>query len=169
MKRIILLLFLLLPVVMLLAQADSAAYQGKAGIGDVAEEDPGLFIFMMIFLLGLVVAVIACLAAAAVLTLLTLLLMSAGIVSVAVFMAWYKRSVYTGVKWLVYLSFSIAGMAGVTFVCFLLHRFGDTGYTLKTMLSWGLPAGLAGGLLGGWILLTASRALYRHFVMKGTD
>ena len=168
MKRFILLLLFLLPLAVVFTQADSTAYQGKAGIGDVAEEDPGLFIFMMIFLLGLVVAIIACLAAAAVLAFFAFLLVAAGIVSVSVFMAWYKRSVYTGFKWLVNLSFSITGMAGVTVLCLLLHQFGDTGYTLRTMLSWGLPAGLAGGLLGGRVLLTVSRALYMRF-FAGTD
>lgn len=163
MKKLILLLLILLPGLLLLAQADSTGYRGLAGVGDVAEEDPGLFVFMMIFLLGLIVAILFALSGAGLLGLFIFLLTAGGILSVSVFMGWYKRSVYTGLKWFVYLSFCVAGMAGVTLVCLLLHRFEDTGYSLKTLLSWGLPAGLAGGLLAGWIVLAAGRAAYRRF------
>lgn len=112
MKKIILFVALLLPVMALVAQVDSSAYQGKAGIADVADEDPGLFMFMMIFLVGLIVAIIVSLIGAGLLALFIFLLTAAGILSVSVFMAWYKRSVYTGLKWFVYLSFCIAGMVG---------------------------------------------------------
>ena len=166
MKKLILFVALLLPVMALVAQVDSSAYQGKAGIADVADEDLGLFMFMMIFLLGFIVAIIVSLIGASLLALFIFLLTAAGILSVSVFMGWYKRSIYTGLKWFVYLSFSIAGMVGVSLVCLLLHRFGDTGYTLKTLLSWGIPAGLTGGLLAGWLVLTISRAVYRHFLGK---
>lgn len=74
--------------------------------------------------------------------------------------------VFTGVRWLVYLSFCIAGIGGVTLLCLLLYHLGSTGYTLKTLLSWGMPAGLIGGLLAGWIVLTATKAIYRHFFAK---
>lgn len=166
MKKIILLFLLLLPVIALLAQTDSTAYQGKAGIADVAEDDPGLFMMMMIFLLGLVVAILISLVIAGMVALFIFLLTAAGILSVSVFMGWYKRSIYTGVKWFVYLSFSIAGIAGVSLVCLLLHRFRDMDYSLKTLLSWSIPAGLIGGLLAGWVVLTVSRAVYRHFFAK---
>ena len=163
MKKAILFFFLLLSSAILLAQADTTAYQGKAGIADVADEDPGLFIFMMIFLLGLIVSIFVCLIGAAILALFAFLLVAAGIVSVSVFVGLYKRSVFTGLKWFIYLSFGIAGALGVSLLCFLLYQFGDTSYSLNTLLSWGIPAGLAGGLLGGWILLTISKAVYRHF------
>lgn len=166
MKKFILFIALLLPVMALVAQMDSAAYQGKAGIADVADEDPGLFMFMMIFLLGLIVAIIVSLIGASLLALFIFLLTAAGILSASVFMAWYKKSFYTGLKWFVYLSFSIAGMVGVSLVCLLLCRFGDIGYTLKTLVSWGVPAGLAGGLLAGWLVLTISRVVYRYFLGK---
>lgn len=159
-------LLLLLPAALLLAQADTSAYQGKAGVADVAEDDPGLFVFMMIFLLGLIVAGIFALIGAGIIALFVFLLTAAGILSVSVLMGWYKKSFYTGLQWFVYLSFCAAGLVGVAFVCFLVHRFGDTGYSLKTMLSWGLPAGLAGGLLGGWMVLMVGRAIYRHFFDK---
>jgi hypothetical protein len=166
MKRFILLLLFLLPLAAILAQTDSTAYEGKAGIADVADTDPGLFIFMMIFLLGLLVAVVACFACASLLALFIFLLVAAGIVSVSVIMAVYKQSIYTGVKWLVYLSFCIAGVGGVTLICLLLYHWGNTGYTLKTLLAWGMPAGLVGGLLAGWIVLAASKAIYKHFFAK---
>lgn len=169
MKKIILLLLALLPVVTLLAQVDSSVYNpsgGKAGVADVADSDPGLFMVMIIFLIGFLVAVIACFAVAIVLALFIFLLTAAGIVSFSVFMAWYRRSIYSGVKWFVYLSFCFAGMAGTAFVCLLVDGFGNTGYSLKTMLSWGIPIGLSGGLLGGWALLTVSRILFRHFSAK---
>ncbi len=41
------------------------------------------------------------------------------------------------------------------------------GYSLKTMLSWGIPAGLLGGLLAGWFVLWISRAIYNYFLGKG--
>ncbi|MBO9564741.1 MAG: hypothetical protein J7621_18325 [Niastella sp.] len=169
MKRIILLLLALLPIATLLAQADSSVYNpsgGKAGVADVADSDPGLFMVMMIFLIGFLVAVIACLALAAVLGIFIFLLTAVGIVSFSIFMAWYRRSIYSGVKWFIYLSFCFAGMAGTTFVCLLAEGFGNASYSLKTMLSWGIPIGFAGGLMGGWILLTVSRLLFSHFFAK---
>ncbi len=169
MKRFILLLSALLPAVLLLAQADSSVYNpsgGKAGIADVADSDPGLFMVMMIFLIGFLVAVIACLALAAVLALFIFLLTAAGIVSFSIFMAWYRRSIYSGVKWFIYLSFCFAGMAGTAFVCLLANGFGNASYSLKTMLSWGIPIGVVGGLVGGWTLLTVSKILLRHFFVK---
>lgn len=166
MKKTILLLLLLLPVALLLAQTDSSAYQGKAGIADVAEDDPDISVMMLMLLLGVGVAIIISLVVAGMVALFIFLLTVAGILSVSVFMGWYKRSIYTGVKWFVYLSFSIAGIAGVSLVCLLLHRFRDMDYSLKTLLSWGIPAGLIGGLLAGWVVLTVARAVYRHFVAK---
>lgn len=169
MKRLLILWLLLFPVVTLMAQADSSVYNpsgGKAGVADVADADPGLFMVMMIFLIGFLIAVIACFAIAAVLALFIFLLTAAGIVSLSVFMAWYRRSIYSGIKWLIYLSFSFAGMAGTVIVCLLAEGFGNASYSLRTTLSWGIPIGLAGGLLSGWILLTISRMLFRPFSAK---
>ena len=169
MKRLLILWLLLFPVATLIAQTDSSVYNpsgGKAGVADVADSDPGLFMVMIIFLIGFLIAVIACLAMAAVLAFFIFLLTAAGIVSLSVFMAWYRRSIYSGIKWFIYLSFSLAGMAGTAIVCLLAEEFGNASYSLRTTLSWGIPIGLAGGLLSGWILLTASRALFKHFSSK---
>lgn len=159
----------LLPVVTLLAQVDSSVYNpsgGKAGVADVADSDPGLFMVMMIVLIGFLIGIFACFALAAALALFIFLLTAAGIFSFSVFMAWYRRSIYSGVKWFIYLSFCFAGMAGTAFVCLLAEEFGNASYSLKTTLSWGIPIGLAGGLLSGWVLLTVSRMLFGHFSAK---
>lgn len=138
MKKIIFLLLVLLPVATLLAQVDSSVYNpsgGKAGVADVADSDPGLFMVMMIILIGFLIGIIACFALAAVLAFFIFLLTAAGIFSFSVFMAWYRRSIYSGVKWFIYLSFCFAGMAGTAFVCLLAEGFGNASYSLKTTLS----------------------------------
>jgi hypothetical protein len=166
MKKIILLTALLLPVLVLKAQVDSSPNQGKAGVADVADSDPGLFMLMMIILVGLFVAILVSLVGASMLGGFIALLTAAGILSFSVFMGWYKKSIYTGVKWFVYLSFGVAGMAGVLLVCLFIHGIGKTGYPLKTLLAWGIPAGLAGGLLAAWLVLLISRGIYNHLQGK---
>lgn len=166
MKKIILLVLALLPMLTLLAQVDSSAVQGNTVVFDDGDFSPGLFAITLIFLLGLLIAVIACFALAAVLALFIFLLTVAGILSFSVFMAWYRRSIYSGIKWFIYLSFSFAGMAGTAIVCLLAEEFGNASYSLRTTLSWGIPIGLAGGLLSGWVLLAISHALLRPFSAK---
>ena len=141
--------------------------EGKAGIADVAADDPGLFMFMMIIAFGVIVAILFVMVCAVVIAMLLLFLSAVGILSLSVFMGWYKKSLYTGVQWFVFLSFGVTGMAGVLMVALLVTRFGHSDYSLNTLLSWGIPSGLAGGLLAGWLVLFAGRLIYRRFFGQG--
>src|SRR5688572_12264154 len=109
MKKLIGIISLLLLVIAVIAQ-DTSAYQGKAGVTDVAEEDPGLFMLMMFMLLVIVAALVLTAIFAAIFWMLLLVLAFAGIVSVSVFMGWYQKSVSAGLIWFVLLCFGFVGL-----------------------------------------------------------
>ena len=90
-KKLWLIGFLVLCAVLVFAQ-DSTAYHGKAGVADVADEDPGLFIVMMIVLVGLITSIILGLIALAVLFLSVTALVAGGILSFSVVMGLYHKS-----------------------------------------------------------------------------
>ena len=109
MKKLTGIISLLLLVVAAIAQ-DSTVYEGKAGIADVAEDDPGLFIFMMFMLMVIILALMFTVVLAGVFWALLMGLAFAGIVSMSVFMGWYQKSVSAGLIWFVLLCFGFVGV-----------------------------------------------------------
>lgn len=160
--RIILSTFFILFAVILFAQVDSSGYEGKAGVADVAEEDTGLFMLMMFMLMGAVAAVLACLLVGLLIMGIIFLIIMAGIASISAFLAWYRKSVYEGVRWFLYLTFAVIGIAG-GIVGGVLIKF-VIGYhaSIRSLLPWTVPAGLVGGLIAAWALIKIGNIIYQR-------
>lgn len=166
MKKILILLTLLVMVAPLFAQVDTSAYQGKAGVADVAEDDPGLLVFMLFIAIGWVFAAFLCLIAAAIAVAVILGMVAAGIVSASVLIGWYQRSIYKGVKWFVYFLFAFGGLFAGALVGLIFYRIQHYKYSLAETLSWGISVGAISGLLAGWVLVNISRIVYRKLAVR---
>lgn len=143
------------------AQVDTTAYESKAGVADVAEADPGLFLMMMLLLMAAVITVLLLMIISAIFAGVIAAMIAAGILSISAFMAWYKKSVYAGVKWFVYLSFAIAGLGAGLLAGLTVNHFRDYEGSQSEMLLWCLPAGIAGGLAAAWVIIKIGNILYR--------
>ena len=167
MKKFIGFIPLILLVVPVIAQ-DSTVSPGRAGVADVAEEDPGLFMVMMMILLVLMAALVLTAIFAAMFWMLMLALAFAGIVSVSVFMGWYQKSVSAGLIWFVLLCFGFVGMSSGLLIYLFVVGVSDWEYSTANMLLYAAPAGLLGGLLTGWIFVMVMKRLL-GFVRKKLD
>jgi hypothetical protein len=149
-KKPVLLLISMAWSLTLMAQ-DTAGYRGKAGIADVADTDPGLFMVMMFILIGFIGALLLGLIALLLTCLVIFLLTSAGIVSVSLFMGLYHRSLKTGIKTLILSAFSLFGVIGGAAGYLLFSIFKNIHLKAGYTLGLSLLAGLGGGLLTGWL------------------
>ena len=149
------------------AQVDTT-YHGKAGVADVAEDDPGLLLFMMAIAIGWIGIFFLSVIGVLVLAAIALGLTAAGVITSSLLIGWYRRSVYSGVKWFVYVSFALAGALGGAIGSMLLHHVADTGYSTGKWLVWGIPIGMIGGLLSAWVLIKISRYVYGRYIAKKT-
>jgi hypothetical protein len=140
---------------------------GKAGLEDVREEDPGLFMMMMIFLVGIVGAfflgmivlmLIAAFAAALIFT---------GILTTSVLAGLYHRSMMTGVKWFVYLA-CCAGGAVLGLVGALLVRvISSATHTSLFSPGYALLGGLVAGPILGWLTMKTIYWAYKRWGRSG--
>jgi hypothetical protein len=165
MKKALALILLLITLMPVFAQVDTA-YYGKAGVADVAEDDPGLLIFMMMIAIGWIGIFFLSALGVLILAAIALGLIAAGIITSSVLVGWYRRSVFSGVKWFVYVSFAGAGAVGGAIGSMLLHHFVDSGYSYGKWLGWGIPIGIIGGLLSAWVLIKISRYVYTRYILK---
>jgi hypothetical protein len=158
-KKLWVLSILVLFVAIVFAQ-DSTAYQGKAGVTDVADEDPGLFIVMMIVLVGLITSIILGLITISIMFVSLTALVAGGIVSFSVVMGLYHKSLRTGIKMLVYAAAGLlGGGAGVVgYFLFILLRHAHFQIQYPLLLS--IAGGMIGGLIGGWVALRFIIKLY---------
>lgn len=158
-KKLWLLSILLLFITIAFAQ-DSTAYQGKAGITDVADEDPGLFIVMMIILIALITSVILGLVAISILFVSLTALVTGGIVSFSVIMGLYHKSLRTGIRTLIYtVAILLGGGAGlVGYFLFILLRHVHFQINYPLILS--IVCGMAGGFIVGAVALRFINILY---------
>lgn len=145
-------IFFLLLTLITLAQ-DSAQYNGKAGIEDVRQGDPGLFMLMMMMLMTIVIALILTIFLAMVFWVIMLGLAFAGIVSFSVFMGLYQRSVRAGFFWFVMLCFGFVGMAGGALIYSMIVGFTELTFSWTNVFIYAVPAGLIAGVLAGWLVL----------------
>lgn len=167
MKKAFALLLYLLVSSLLFAQTDSTT--GVLAIVEGAEETGDDFWLLMIgivLLLGFATALVMGLLATGIVATTLAGLTFAGILSISVITGLYRKSAYAGFKSLVYLSFCSIGIAGVSLIAFLVHSYGHTGYTLKKLLTYGIPAGALGGLACGWVVLLVIKRLYEYLVVK---
>ena len=150
MKKTIFLLISMALSLILMAQ-DTAGYRGKAGIADVADTDPGLFMVMMFILIGFIGALLLGVIALLLTCLILFLLTSAGMLSVSLFMGLYHRSLKTGIKTLILSAFSLFGVIGGAAGYLLFSIFKDVPFKPGYTLGISVLAGLGGGLLTGWL------------------
>ncbi|WP_276479372.1 hypothetical protein [Paraflavitalea pollutisoli] len=166
MKKLIALLLLMSPALLLLAQVDtSGAHPGTVAAQPI-EDDTWLIYMGMVLILGFATALILGLLATGAVAAILAGLTFAGILSVSVITGLYRKSVYAGFKAFVYLCFCVVGAAGVSLMAIMTHSYGNTGYPLKKLLTWGIPAGILGGLSCGWVVLLILKRLYEYLSMK---
>jgi len=171
MKKTLAVIVLLLAFLPMFAQVDTLS-QGKAGVTEAAQDDGSFLLFLMVFMAGCIAifffSVLGVLALAGV----ALVLIAAGIITSSIFVGWYRRSVYSGVKWFIYATFAAAGACGGVVISLLLYYFGSSLFTYKKWLGygkplvWGIPIGIVSGLLSAWILVKISRMVYDRYMMK---
>lgn len=166
MKKFLALSIYLLLSIALLAQVDTSGVHAGKAAGEPMEDDAWLLIMGMVLLLGFATALILGLLATGVVATTLAGLTFAGILSISIISGLYRRSVYSGFKAFVYLSFCTFCAAGVSLIAFMAHSYGNTGYTLKKLLTWGIPAGILGGLVCGWVVLLIIKRLYQYFSVK---
>ncbi|MGZ6520109.1 MAG: hypothetical protein ACXVED_21220 [Bacteroidia bacterium] len=159
MKKYPIIFFLVLICMIVWAQ-DSTMYQGKAGITDVDTEDPGLFVFMMIVLVGFITAIILGIIMVCFFCGLLVILTLTSIISFSVILGIYNRSVVTGVKSAILLGFTaFGGLAGIAgYLLFILFR--HMHFQLQYPLLFSILGGVTGGLCAGWLSLVFIRKTY---------
>jgi hypothetical protein len=160
-KKLWILSFLIVFALMALAQ-DSTGYHGRAGVADVADEDPGLFIVMMIVLVGLITSIILGLVVIAVLFFSISALVVGGIVSFSAVLGWYHKSLRTGIRSLVFIfSTMLGGGAGIIgYFLFILLKHSH--FQIEYPLVFSTIGGMVGGIIGGWVALKVIDKLYKR-------
>lgn len=166
MKKAILLLVMLLPLIVTLAQVDST-YQGKAGVADVADSDPGLFIVMMCILIGFIGAIFMGLILIAFVCLFIGLLSLIGITSIATVAGIYGRSFRKGLSWFFRLGFTAAGLGSGFVAAVIIHYIWLQQYHFSYLALWSASGGALSGFLVGILVFKALEKLYaRYFPAK---
>lgn len=158
-KKLSILCFLLVIATLAFAQ-DSNAYHGKAGVTDVADEDPGLFIVMMVVLVGLITSIILGLIAISLLFLSLTALVAGGIISFSVVMGLYHKSLRAGIKTLVYAAAILLGGGAGIIGYFLFTLLRHAHFQIQYPLLLSIAGGMAGGMIGGWVTLRLINKLY---------
>jgi phosphate/sulfate permease len=158
-KKLWLLSILLLFIIIAFGQ-DSTAYQGKAGITDVADEDPGLFIVMMMILVALITSVILGLVAISILFVSLTALVTGGIVSFSIIMGLYHKSLQTGIRTLIYtVAILLGGGAGLVGY-FLFNLLRHVHFQINYPLLLSIACGMAGGFIVGALAIRFINILY---------
>ena len=155
-------IFPLLPV-LLFAQANSS-HIGKAGIADVADEDPGLFIVMMLILCAFSAAFLAIgIFSALALSVLTAFIVG-GVISMSVFVGFYQRSVTKGLKFFMALAGTLVGAAlGMATAFITIHIFK---FSITNIYPYFTIAGILGGGLIGLTSFAGLKMSYNYLETK---
>ncbi|WP_276135206.1 hypothetical protein [Polluticoccus soli] len=145
-------------ILLLLPQLAFAA----AGVADVADDDPNLFVVMMAMLLAFVVLMLIGLLVFALFVGGALLLAGMGIFSLSVISGWYHRSFVKGVSTFFRLSLVAMGLVGGVLFALVLHL-------LKVPLAsypstWILVA--VAGAAAGWVSFYFIKRLGKLLVDK---
>ncbi|RYY64368.1 MAG: hypothetical protein EOO13_18580 [Chitinophagaceae bacterium] len=134
------------------------------GVADVADNDPGLFVFMMFILLcfGFTLAVGIIISTVILCILAVFALM--GIMSVSVLMGWWQRSFLSGLSWFLRLCFIVGGVGVSWLVVFLGLMIRDVDTDAIPLFLAATGAGALGGLFCSMVFIKASRVIYRFFM-----
>lgn len=145
MKKFVSLVIILFVTVAVFAQ-DTTQAAGKAGVADVADSDPGLFIVMMLFLAGLLGAVTAGAFICFFVFTIIIATIATGLLSASVLIGLYHRSVKSGFRTLIYLTFIGIGFAGALVAyTFFVAGNREVGFRWLHAILIALPAG---GIIG---------------------
>ena len=145
--------------VIVLAQ-DSTNYVHKAGVADIAGEDPGLFIVMMIVMVGFITAITLGLVLISVLFMSVIALVTGGLISFSVISGIYYKSIKTGVKILIISSATVIGGAAGTLGYFIFIFIRHYQFHLHYSFLLSMLGGFAGGLIVGWVVVKLITKLY---------
>lgn len=138
----------------------------KAGVADVAGEDPVLLIAMMILLLAFLGAVAVGMMLLICLIAIAGIMTALGLMSVASIVAWRHRSVARGLKVLIYLVFAAAGLAGGFLASCVQQLRVDIHGTIVPWTWIICGTSIAGGLLMARISLYMGRLLVQRIRKK---
>lgn len=150
--------YLAMLILLLLSQLSMAA----AGVADVVDSDPGLFLMMLIGLLALVFIVLAGTLIVLFIAGVVLLLVGAGILSLSVFAGWYHNSVGKGVSTFLNLSFITAGVIAALLLLLVLDIFNVQAVTTTSFC---VSVIVAGGI-AGWICISITKRIMQLLFNK---
>lgn len=145
-------------ILLLLPQLSMAA----AGIADVADNDPGLFLIMLIALLALVFMVVAGTFIILFIAGILMLLVGAGILSLSVFAGWYHNSVGKGINTFLNLSFITAGIIAALLLLLVLDIFNVQAVTTTSFC----VSVIAAGGIAGWICIRITKQVLQLLINK---
>jgi len=131
-----------------------------AGITDVADEDPNLFMLMMVTACAFLGVVLAGFILVIILFLALSAFVGAGLIGISLFTALRARSLRKGFRTLCTLSGAICGIPLILVTGFLAGRLFDLNLTTTDWLGI-LAAGTAGGAFIGWVFFRTSQLLLR--------
>jgi hypothetical protein len=164
MKKVVFVFTALVLPLLLFAQKE--AYQGKAGIADVADTDLGLFYFMMIMLAFIIIAFVATCILALLIVFLIAAMIFFGILSAAVLNGLYHRSLSKGVVLFIKLSMMFIGGGAGFITAFLIGNHIHLNTELMFILIGGSLIGMVGGWLTANLFLKAGRLLLQSVITK---
>lgn len=134
----------------------------KAGIADVAEEDPGLFMMMVIIILAFVIMMLAGIIIICLVAGIVMLLVGAGILSLSVFAGWYHNSIVKGISTFLKISFITGGIVAALLLLLVLdifnvHAVATTSFCVSVIV--------AGGI-AGWISVNIAKSIIQLLIDK---
>lgn len=124
-----------------------AAANAAAGVADVAGDDPGLFLMMMMMLVAFGIALVLLLVVSFALICLFVLVILSGILSISVVIAWMQKSVLSGLTWFLRLLFISSGTV-LGMVLIMFARVYEPAHF--PIMRWALICGI-GGAFAGWV------------------
>jgi hypothetical protein len=134
--------------------------------GDVAETDPGLFMFMMIFAVGTLVSAIVCCVLIMVAGMFLAGMAATGVVSVSILVGYSRRSVSAGWKTLWLLGGFSLGAIVATMLYGALCYFSTYIFSGWSYIMIVITAGIAGGLVAGWVGKRLLKMVIRRVIQK---
>jgi hypothetical protein len=136
-----------------------------AGVADVAEDDPGLFMVMMIMLLGFLCGCIMILALMAIAAVAFAAMALAGVFTFSALVAWYRRSLSAGLKTFIYGIAGCIGLAGGAFGGWLYYKLFNPHWPQAPLVASTSIIGCVSALLCTRLLLY----LLQHIAYKLTN
>lgn len=123
------------------------AAHAAAGVADVAGDDPGLFLMMLMMLIAFGMALAVLLVVSFALICLFVLFLLSGILSISVVIAWVQKSFLSGLRWFLRLLFISLGMIVGMVLLVFVRVYEPVHFPIAR---WALICGI-GGAMAGWV------------------